>query len=144
MNIRARVLRSRRIWLAILPAMARARSRDMLTPPADGAEEGQSLAVGGVVHGVAGYNQGLPLLHQGLEVLPESHPQLRVQPHRWLIQKEEPGAVDQGTGQAKPLPHATAEPVPRGLPALPEAYQAQGLLYPLLPLPPPCQAVEPG
>src|SRR3989337_1715372 len=174
MNIRARVLRSRRIWLTILPAIARARARDTLTSLTDKmeegflqgsavfsrgclqllratfphhpslAEEGQALAVGGVVHGVAGYNQCLPLLHQGLEVLPESHPQLRVQPHRGLIQREEPGAVDQGTGQAKPLPHATAEPVHRVLPALPEAYQAQGLLYPLLPLPPPCQAVEPG
>jgi hypothetical protein len=88
--------------------------------------------VGGVVHGVAGDNQGRPLPGQGGEVFPEGDPQLGVEADGGFVEEEQGWIVDDGAGQAGPLLHAAAQ-VAYALFALPP--QIDQLDYLFNPLP---------
>ena len=66
-----------------LPQLAGGALSDDLTPT----QEDEAVAVGGVIHGVAGDDYCDPTLREVLKVLPEGNPQLGVNPYRGLIQE---------------------------------------------------------
>ena len=92
-------------------------------------EKRESVAVGSVIHRMAGNHDGRAGLGHPSEMTPEDGSEIRIQADGRFVQQKQRRAVDQGYGQTDTLTHASAEIMDRIVASRRQPHYLDGLFH---------------